>query len=188
VNVPAASRISGLSTHLKTERLVLRPVAPSDAPALFAARGDSQVMQYWDWPEMASAHDVEKIILAHGEELESGRTIWWAVAKSDGGQAIGECDLSEIDRHHRRAEVGFLFARAYWRCGYATEAMQAVVKYAFDQLGLERLWARCHAGNVASVRLLERLGFQYEGTLRAHIVRDGGRRDCPIYGLMRPSH
>ena len=187
MNVPAASRISRLSMNLKTSRLVLRPVAPSDAPALFAARGDSQVMQYWDWPEMASPHEVEKIIRAHAEELQSGRTLWWVAAESGGGPAVGECDLSEIDRHHKRAEVGFLFARGYWGRGYAAEAMRAVIAYAFDELGLERLWARCHAGNAASVRLLEHLGFQYEGTLRAHIVRDGGRRDCLIYGLLRAS-
>jgi RimJ/RimL family protein N-acetyltransferase len=52
-------------------------------------------------------------------------------------------------------------------------------------LGLERLWARFHAGNEASRRLLERLGFAYEGTLRSHIVRDGERRDCLIYGRLR---
>ena len=66
-------------------------------------------MRYWDWPQMESIGDVEKIIRAHADELASGRTLWWAVAESPNGPAIGECDLSEIDRHHRQAEVGFLF-------------------------------------------------------------------------------
>jgi len=170
---------------LATSRLFLRPVSPSDAPALFEARGDPVVMRYWDWPQMESVRDVEKVIHAHADELESGRTLWWVVAESPSGPAIGECDLSEIDGHQRRAEVGFLFSRAHWGRGYAAESMNAVVAHAFAALGLERLWARCHAGNTSSVRLLERLGFQYEGNLRGHVVRDGERRDCLIYGRLR---
>ena len=170
---------------LSTSRLFLRPVSLSDAPALFAARGDPVVMRYWDWPQMESIGDVEKIIRAHADELANGRTRWWAVAESPNGPAIGECDLSEIDRHHRRAEVGFLFSRAYWGRGYAAEAMSAVVEHAFETLILERLWARCHAGNTSSARLLEQLGFEHEGSLRGHVVRDGKRRDCLIYGRLR---
>jgi RimJ/RimL family protein N-acetyltransferase len=110
--------------------------------------------------------------------------LWWAVALSAAGPAIGECDLSDIDRHNRRAEVGFLFAKAYWGQGYASEALGRVIAHAFHEVGLERLWARFHDGNDASRRLLERLGFAYEGRLRAHVVRDGERRDCLIYGLL----
>jgi len=62
--------------------------------------------------------------------------------------------------------------------------MQAVIAHAFGTLGLERLWARSHSGNARSQRLLERLGFEHEGTLRAHILRDGARRDCEIHGLL----
>lgn len=170
---------------IRTERLFLRPLALGDAPALFAARSDPQVMRYWDWPEQTSVEQVEQIIADHFCEVEDGNVLWWAVALSEDGPAIGECDLSEIDHHHGRAEVGFLFARAHWGKGYAREAMQAVIGHAFDTMKLERLWARFHAGNDASRRLLERLGFGYEGTLRSHIMRGGERRDCMIYGRMR---
>jgi ribosomal-protein-alanine N-acetyltransferase len=63
--------------------------------------------------------------------------------------------------------------------------MEAVIAYAFGPLGLARLWARFHAGNQASQRLLEKLGFVYEGTLRGHILRDGERRDCVLYGKLK---
>jgi ribosomal-protein-alanine N-acetyltransferase len=81
--------------------------------------------------------------------------------------------------------MGFLFDRSYWGNGYAREAMEAVTAFAFEDLHLQRLWARFHTGNMASQRLLERLGFAREGTLRQHIIRDGARRDCEIYGRMR---
>jgi RimJ/RimL family protein N-acetyltransferase len=81
--------------------------------------------------------------------------------------------------------VGFLFSRAYWGNGYAREAMQAIVDFATEDLRIARLWARFHTGNAASQRLLERLGFSREGTLRGHILRDSARRDCEIYARMR---
>jgi ribosomal-protein-alanine N-acetyltransferase len=176
-----ASRV----TILTTERLTLRPLSVADALALFAARGDADVMRYWDWPAQTSVEQVENIIADHVPEVADGNVLWWAVALTPDGPAIGECDLSEIDHRHRRAEVGFLFNRAYWGNGYAYEAMQAVIAYAFEDLKLERLWARCHAGNAASQRLLMRLGFSKEGTLKRHIWRDGEGRDCEIYGLLR---
>lgn len=170
---------------LQTQRLTLRPIRVEDAAALYQARGDADVMRYWDWPEQADVEAVRRILAGHIPGPGNGATIWWVAALSPDGPAIGECDLSEIDRHHGRAEIGFLFARRHWGQGYAHEAMERVIAYAFDELGLERLWARFHAGNEASQRLLERLGFAYEGTLKRHILRDGERRDCLIYGRLR---
>lgn len=170
---------------LKTDRLTLRPIRVEDADALFEARGDGEVMRYWDWPAQGDVEAVREVFRAHIPELGNEQTLWWVAALAPDGPAIGECDLSEIDRHHGRAEVGFLFARRHWGKGYAKEAMEAVIAHGFETLGLERLWARFHAGNEASRRLLERLGFSYEGTLKSHVMRDGARRDCLIYGRLR---
>jgi len=170
---------------LQTQRLTLRPIRVEDATALYQARGDADVMRYWDWQEQESVEQVRDILTAHIPEHGDESMLWWVAALSPDGPAIGECDLSEIDRHNRRAEVGFLFTKAYWGQGYAREAMERVIAYGFGELGLERLWARFHDGNTASQRLLERLGFTYEGRLRAHVVRDGARRDCFVYGRLR---
>jgi ribosomal-protein-alanine N-acetyltransferase len=170
---------------LKTKRLFLRPISVADAPALFEARGDAEVMRYWDWPAQTSVAAVEQVLAEHVPELTSQTTRWWVAALSPDGPAIGECDLSDIDRHHGRAEIGFLFARRHWGKGYAREAMERVIDYGFGELGLERLWARFHEGNDASKHLLEKLGFAHEGRLRSHIARDGERRDCLIYGRLR---
>lgn len=171
--------------NLQTQRLHLRPVQRHDAEALFVARGDEEVMRYWDWPPQKCVDDVRSIIAAHQAEVGSGRVQWWVASLSPRGPAIGECDLSDIDLHHRRAEIGFLFRREAWGKGYAEEAMRRVIRHGFENLGLERLSARFHAGNEASRRLLERLGFSHEGVLRGHVLRDGVRRDCVLYGRVR---
>jgi len=156
----------------------------SDAASLWRARSDPDVMRFWDVPAQTSIAEVEATIAAHDPDRDAGHTLWWAVTLAHSGEVIGECDLSEIDHKHGRAEVGFMFARAHWKLGYAIEAMNAVKAEAFGALGLERLWARCHDGNEASIRLLERLGLSLEGRLRAHVKHDGRRRDCLIYGLV----
>jgi RimJ/RimL family protein N-acetyltransferase len=170
---------------LKTQRLTLRPIRVADAEALYRARGDAEVMRYWDWPAQKSIRELRETLTAHIPRPGDETMLWWVAALTPDGPAIGECDLSEMDRHNGRAEVGFLFAKAYWGQGYAGEAMERVIRFGFHDLGLERLGARFHDGNEASRRLLERLGFAYEGRLRSHIVRDGARRDCLIYGLLR---
>lgn len=168
---------------IETERLHLRPLSRADSSAMFRMRSDAETMRFWDWPPAKDARDVFEIVAAQIDDMESGRSIYWAVCLED--NAIGCCDLSEIDHHHRRAEIGYIFARSCWGHGFAQEAMRAIAGYAFGPLALERLYARIHGRNEASRRLLTRLGFSYEGTLRGHVLRDGARRDCQIYGLLR---
>jgi RimJ/RimL family protein N-acetyltransferase len=174
-----------MSPFLMTPRLTLRPLAARDVDAVFAMMSDSETMRFWDWPAFKDRETVADIVDAQLADTKSGNALYWAVALTPEGEAIGSCDLSDIDRHHSRAEVGFLFNRSHWGNGYAREAMDAVIALAFEDLNLRRLWARFHTGNAASQRLLERLAFTREGTLRGHIVREGVRRDCEIYGRMR---
>jgi [ribosomal protein S5]-alanine N-acetyltransferase len=168
---------------LETERLVLRPIDGAHAPLLYPIMSDPAVMAYWDYSEVDDPDAVEDMIAAEIEEMATGRACYWAIERGYDQAFLGVCDLSGIDRRHGRAEVGFLLAGGSWGHGYGLEAMRAVVDYAAS-LGLKRLWARAHAGNERSERLLERLGFAYEGYLRGHIQRAGERRDCKVFGLL----
>jgi RimJ/RimL family protein N-acetyltransferase len=163
----------------------LRPIAAADAEAVFAIMSDDETMRFWDWPALRDYATAAEIVAGQIAEMAEGHSLYWAAKLAPAGPVIGICDLSQIDRRQRRAELGFLFNRGWWGNGYAAEAMAAIVDYAFGELGVERLWARLHAGNEASCRLLERLGFVHEGMLRGHIVRDDARRDCDIYGKLR---
>jgi len=110
---PAASSIFWpalfMTPVLRTARLTLRPLKLEDAPALFAYRRNADAMRYWDWPPQETIEDVQRIIRAHAKPIGNGTVYWWVVALADKDPAIGECDLSEIDLHHKHAEVGFLF-------------------------------------------------------------------------------
>jgi ribosomal-protein-alanine N-acetyltransferase len=168
---------------LETERLRLEPLRASDAEPLFPIMGDPQVMAFWDVAEIDDPEVVGRIIGGQVEAMADGKAMYWSMRTLDGGQFLGACDLSEIDRWHRRAEVGFMLGRDAWGHGYALEAMQSVISFAGAN-GLRKLAARTHLGNRRSEVLLQKLGFTEEGLLRGHILKDGERRDCRVFGLL----
>ena len=98
---------------------------------------------------------------------------------------IGTCTLANIDRGHRRAELGFALAKAFWGQGLIRVALPAVIQFAFECLGLHRIEADTDPRNVASMRVLERLGFQREGHFRDRYFQFGEAQDAVAYGLLR---
>jgi len=168
---------------LETERLRLEPLVANDADHLFPVMGDPEVMAYWDVPEIDDPDIVAAIVQSQVDAMAAGKALHWAMRTLADGRFVGSCDLSEIDRWHRRAEVGFMLGREAWGQGYALEAMTTVVAFAATS-GLRKLTARTHLGNRRSEALLQKLGFEEEGLLRGHILKDGERRDCHVFGLL----
>jgi len=124
--------------YLSTVRMHLRPLRQSDDAALFLVTSDPEVMRFWDWPEHTSPTITTAFVAALLEEVAAGKAHYWAICLGRKGRVIGTSDLSEIDEHHRRAEVGFMVAREYWGKGYAFEAMHTVIEYAVRSIGIER--------------------------------------------------
>jgi len=168
---------------LETERLRLAPLDVADASLLFPLMDDPEVMAYWDAPHIDDPELVATILGAQVADMAAGKALHWSIRTLAQETFTGCCSLSEIDRWHKRSEIGFLLGRDAWGQGYALEAMQAVVGYA-AACGFRKLSARTHLGNRRSESLLEKLGFHQEGLLRGHILRDGERRDCHLFGLL----
>ena len=163
---------------LETGRLVLRPMAMEDAPALFAILGDPEVMRFWDRAALPRVTTVEAQIEGELAAMAAGGFFYWTVLKD--GDAIGSIDISHIDSID--AWSGFAFRRDHWGQGFAREAMAAVAGHAFGPLRLIGLMARVQVGNRRAARLLQSLGFQERGPL-PDIVRDGEARACVRYRL-----
>jgi RimJ/RimL family protein N-acetyltransferase len=90
----------------------------------------------------------------------------------------------QIEADHRRAELGYWIGVPYWGNGYATEAAMAMVKYGFESLGLQRIFASYVPRNVASGNVLRKIGMPHEGYLRAHILKWGEFLDLEMYGML----
>jgi [ribosomal protein S5]-alanine N-acetyltransferase len=171
--------------ELQTERLVVRLARHSDLPALLDINGDEQItrhLPYDTWRDMADAQAwFDRATARH----QAGDGRQFVIALRDTGQVIGACLLFRYDQANGRAEIGYLLGRRWWGAGYAQEATAALIRYAFEELGLRRVEADIDPRNLDSARLLERLGFSPEGVLRQRWNVKGRTSDAAIYGLLR---
>lgn len=146
---------------LKTERLVLRPFEETDAEGLHAYLGDEEVVRY----EPYDAMTIEECRLEAARRASD--EAFWAVCLAD-GTLIGNLYLSGADEFGTR-EIGYVFARACWHKGYATEAARRLMAYAFERLATRRIIALCDTRNAASFALMERLGMRREGEFKKNV-------------------
>jgi ribosomal-protein-alanine N-acetyltransferase len=147
-------------------------------------RGDP-IVQRFDDPPIHTLDEAAAFIGDVHQELKAGGGIVWAVELVARETVVGLVGFHEWDRYHHRAEAGYGLARAYWGQRIASEALRAMLQFGFDDMDLNRVFARTIADNHESVRLLERLGFRREGTQRSHSFEDDGKfHDSAIYGLL----
>ncbi|SBT40470.1 GNAT family N-acetyltransferase [Micromonospora auratinigra] len=170
---------------LNTARLRLRPFDDTDADDLFALHSDAFVLRYWDsapWTERARA---EQFLATCRQLAADGTGVRLAVQRADDQAFLGWCTLVRWNPEYRSASLGYCFREAAWGHGYATEAAGALLRWAFETLDLNRVQAEADTRNGASARVLEKLGFVREGTLREDCVVDGDVSDSWVYGLLR---
>ncbi|MET9364560.1 GNAT family protein [Streptomyces sp. NPDC006632] len=170
---------------LHTARLRLRPFADADADRLFALHSSTHAMRYWDsppWKDQARARRFIAMCQKMADEHTGARV---AIDRASDGAFVGWCALSGWNPDYRSASLGYCLDEAMWGHGFATEAAHAVLRWAFDTLDLNRVQAETDTRNVASARVLEKVGFVREGTLREDCVVNGDVSDSWVFGLLR---
>ncbi len=161
---------------LETDRLVLRDWQVDDAV-------DCLVL--WSNPEITHAGWTMKNSM---EEINAAMHVWqqeqdsWAITLKDSGSVIGAIFLSDINRHSRYRELEYAIIEDQWNRGYATEAVNAVLKHAFMEMELHIVAAACYDYNKRSIRVIEKCGFTYEGTLRKY---SRNQSDSVRYSMLR---
>ena len=170
---------------LHTARLRLRPFNDSDADALFALHSNAYVLRYWDAPPWNERQRAEGFLATCREIAEAGTGARLAVDRVSDGTFIGWCGLTRWNPDYRSSSLGYCFDDAAWGHGYATESARAMLQWAFDTLEMNRVQAETDTRNAASARVLEKLGFVREGTLREDCVVNGEASDSWVYGLIR---
>jgi RimJ/RimL family protein N-acetyltransferase len=151
--------------HFETTRLILRTFEEKDSEPFSRYRSDPLVAKYqgWETPftiERATQFIDEMKTKSPGEPGE-----WYQIALEIKaiGRMIGDCAFKLLAEDHAQAEIGFTLDRLFQRQGYATEAVMGLLRYIFEDLGLHRVRANCDPDNLASIRLLERVGMRHEG-------------------------
>lgn len=171
---------------LETARLRLRPFTRGDVDATYAYRQREDVARYlFDEPmsRESCAEAVQARVGQIGYEKE-GDKIFLAVERIDDMAMIGEVSLILRSAEARQAELGYILHPEAHGFGYATEASRALLALGFEGAGMHRIYARCNARNVASARVMERLGMRREAHFREHMLRKGAWDEELIYAML----
>jgi len=170
---------------LTTERLVLRPFSPDDAPEVQRLAGDRAIADTTlNIPHPYEDGAAEEWIATHQDVFDQGQGLTFAITLKDDGILVGAIGLRDAQPRHQ-AEMGYWIGKPYWNQGYCTEAARAVLHYAFEEMGLIRVHASCLSRNPASGRVMEKIGMQHEGRRRQHVKKWGVFEDLDLYGILK---
>lgn len=168
---------------LRSERLVLRPFSPADAPRVRELAGAREVASTTlTIPHPYEEGVAESWIAGHASAWEERKRLSLAVTHGDDG-VIGGIGLNVVPQH-AHAETGYWIGVPYWNRGFATDALGAVLAHAFGELGLHRVLARCFPRNPASGQVLLKAGMGHEGIMREHVRRWDRFEDLECYAIL----
>jgi [ribosomal protein S5]-alanine N-acetyltransferase len=173
-----------MAHSLETARLMLREFSESDIAELVPLIGAPEVAA----TTLRIPHPYEE---KHAREfLASGpkeNELRLAIRLRSNGRLCGGMGLHP-EMQHRRAEIGYWIGVPFWGNGYATEAAREVVRYGFERLNLNRIFASHFKGNEKSGRVLEKIGMRHEGSVRQGVMKSGKFIDLEMYSILREDH
>ena len=152
----------------------------SDAGDLFECLSDTEVSRYTFW----DTHDSIEYTREFLSRLIDDNAACWGIVQRGDEKFIGTCLLHSFEAQHRRAEIAFNITRQYWGHGYATEVAREVITFSFRNWELNRIGGTCMAENLASARVLEKVGMAFEGILRKYAYTKGAFRDLRLYSIL----
>ncbi|XTZ18750.1 GNAT family N-acetyltransferase [Micromonospora echinospora] len=170
-----------------TSRLILRTFTPGDLDDVWAYQRRPEVARFMSWSARdreQSRCSLQQMVREDGLRVE-GDCLTLAVVRRDTGRVVGQVELVWRSREHRRGELGYVLDPRHQGHGYATEAATEMLRYGFETSGLHRIVARCATRNIASARLMERLGMRREAHFRECAFGKGEWRDEYVYALLR---
>lgn len=170
---------------LATPRLRLRPLDPGDANAYLEIFTDPETLTYWSEETVQSLADARHMVEQDIAWVEKGEALCWGIALPETDVLIGKISLYLFSRRNRRAETGYIINRDHWGRGLMSEALGAVLAYAFDELGLHRIEADVDPEHGASLALLEKFGFVGEGLFRDRWFVHEQWHDSVMLGLLK---
>ena len=172
--------------ELESSRLLLRRITMQDLDDVFEIYSNKEVMLYFaDRFPFEKSTEAETMIREYEEALTNHWSMRWGIVLKESGKLIGTCGFHALSEYDKRIEVGYDLNRNYWQKGIMTEALSLIINHAFGCSDVNRIEAMVEPPNTGSRALLEKLGFQYEGTLRKHEMCRGDFVDIQMFSLLQ---
>jgi len=172
--------------EIDTDRLVLRRFVEGDVNDAFINwAGDEIVQNDYCEPVYESVEDTLELVnkyIASYEKLDYYR---WAIDLKEGTRCVGQIAFFLVDSKNLFGEIEYCIGRRFQNRGYVTEAVKAVIKFGFEKIGFNRIQISHRNTNMASKRVIEKCGFQYEGNLRQFFYHEGSFIDRLYYSILK---
>ena len=171
---------------LETKRLILRRFRLDDAEDMYRNwASDPEVTRYLTWPCHSSSEATRGLLEQWAERYADGSVFNWAIEFRAAQQVIGNIAAVKLNEEIGSAEIGYCLSRRYWGQGIMPEALIAVMRYLFDEAGINRIAAYHDVNNPKSGRVMEKAGMKYEGTLRQAEKNNQGICDVVLRAALR---
>ncbi len=174
---------------LQGKLITLRRLRRSDAASIQRHANNRDIARFL--PRLPSPYimaEARKWITLTARLARDDKAYNFGIEDGESGEIVGMIGLRNINRQDRNAEVGYWIGRSFQRRGYAGEALRLILKFAFTELRLVRVYAVVHQNNVASVKLLDRIGFVREGVWRKASRINRRWYDVYAYGILKEEY
>lgn len=174
---------------IETERLILRRFELSDAEDMFNNWASSKIVtKFMTWQPYESSKDVEGYISTVIAGYADNSNYNWCIEWKENGQAIGSISVVRMRNDIAEACVGYCLSEKYWRRGIMTEAFTSVIKFLFEEVGVNRITASHNVDNPNSGKVMLKCGLRQEGVLRKAELDNTGIHDSAVYGIIREDY
>lgn len=178
-------KLFDISQTFETKRLRIRRLTPEDATDYFEIASNPIVSAETIWDRHQTLDDTISYLQRVSSRYEKKEEIHWGIIFKETNKLIGRTGLIMIDPVHEKAELGYVISNHYWNQGITTEATYPILEYVFNEVGFNRIEARCRSNNVGSYRVMEKLGLTFEGLLRKQLKIKGKFMDQKLYSILR---
>lgn len=167
-----------------TERLKLREIKTDDAESIYKILSNPDVIKYDTFDLFTNMKQAYDLIDWFKTQYRDKRSIFWGISLTSQSDIIGWCKC-EIEVPKVRADLGYDLNPDYWNKGIMTESLKAVIEYVFQTLNINRIEATVSTMNMASIKVLEKLGFANEGILRERSLFSSTIHDTVMFSMLK---
>ncbi len=172
---------------LETSRLILQYYQQRDAARIAQLANNKELAQVLGFPSPYEFKHAQEWIQMQPDLINRGIEYPLTIWTKDHPELIGTITI-RIDRKNHKGEIGYWLGREYWSKGYATEAVKEIMKFGFNEIMLNKVWASTLAKNIGSINVLLKVGMKKEGTLKQNRLLMGIYEDVDVFGLVRDEY
>jgi RimJ/RimL family protein N-acetyltransferase len=170
---------------IETKRLILRGPKTKDLESVYDIHSDPEVMRYYGVLPYDSTEKAQKHLDWLSSLHKENKGLRPIITLKDEDTYIGDVGYYDYEKKHNRAEIGYILGKDYWGNGIMSEALEAMLSYGYNEMGLNRVQALIDPRNTSSLRVAEKQGFTYEGTFRDYELEYGAYIDLDMYSLLK---